>query len=95
VAFDRADDGRRLRLVLGDKAAPALTRIEGDITDLDPLGRPLDDHAITNVIHLAALQVPFVRADPPLDEAVARTVALYRDLAARGRLAGVEHGLAA
>jgi len=26
----------------------------------------LDDHAISSVIHLAALQVPFCRADPPL-----------------------------
>ena len=26
----------------------------------------LDEHAITHVVHLAALQVPFCRADPPL-----------------------------
>ena len=30
------------------------------------LERALDEHAITHVIHLAALQVPFCRADPPL-----------------------------
>ena len=35
-------------------------------TDLNALERALDEHAITHVIHLAALQVPFVRADPPL-----------------------------
>ncbi len=44
----------------------AVTRVRGDITDLDALERTLDEHAITHVIHLAALQVPFCRADPPL-----------------------------
>ena len=32
----------------------------------DAVERALDEHGITNVIHLAALQVPFCRADPPL-----------------------------
>jgi UDP-glucuronate 4-epimerase len=39
---------------------------QGDITALDEMERVLDDEAITHVIHLAALQVPFCRADPPL-----------------------------
>jgi nucleoside-diphosphate-sugar epimerase len=34
------------------------------VTDVDALGRTLDQHAITHVVHLAALQVPFCRADP-------------------------------
>jgi UDP-glucuronate 4-epimerase len=38
----------------------------GDITDLDALESALDRNGTTNVIHLAALQVPFCRADPPL-----------------------------
>ena len=37
----------------------------GDITDLAEVERVLDAREITNVIHLAALQVPFCRADPP------------------------------
>jgi len=41
-------------------------RVQGDITDLQAVERAIDEHAITNVIHLAALQVPFVRADPAL-----------------------------
>ena len=40
--------------------------MRGDIADLNAVERSLDEHAITHVIHLAALQVPFVRADPPL-----------------------------
>lgn len=38
----------------------------GDITDLGALEAAIDRHGTTNVIHLAALQVPFCRADPPL-----------------------------
>ena len=41
-----------------------VTIVDGDITDGDALGAILDAHDITNVIHLAALQVPFCRADP-------------------------------
>jgi UDP-glucuronate 4-epimerase len=40
--------------------------VVGDITDLPALERTLDQARITNVVHLAALQVPFCRADPPL-----------------------------
>ncbi len=40
--------------------------VKGDITDLAAVERALDEHAITRVVHLAALQVPFVRANPPL-----------------------------
>ena len=46
----------------------------------------LDDHAITNVIHLAALQVPFCRADPPLGAQVnvTGTVNVFEAVKRRG-----------
>src|SRR5215218_6228342 len=66
VALDASDDDHRLRLVLDESTLGDLTRVRGDITDLDTLERTLDEHGITHVIHLAALQVPFCRADPPL-----------------------------
>jgi len=65
VGYDLGEDTARLRLVLGDEAE-RLTLVRGDITDLDALEWTLDEHDITRVVHLAALQVPFVRADPPL-----------------------------
>jgi UDP-glucuronate 4-epimerase len=65
VGFDLGDDLARLRLVLGDDAG-RVTLVRGDITDLDAVERALDEHEITRVVHLAALQVPFVRANPPL-----------------------------
>jgi nucleoside-diphosphate-sugar epimerase len=85
VPFDRATDPRRLRLVMGDDAVERLTIVEGDVTDLAALGRALDEHAITNVIHLASLQVPFVRADPPLGGLVnvAGTVNVFEAVKAR------------
>jgi len=65
VGYDLGDDRGRLELVLGaDESRVELVR--GDITELATLERALDEHEITRVIHLAALQVPFVRANPPL-----------------------------
>ena len=66
VGYDLGDDTGRLRLVLGDDGADRVTLVRGDITELEALERTLDEHAITRVVHLAALQVPFVRANPPL-----------------------------
>ena len=66
TTFDLSTDPRRLRLLLDEPALEAVPHVAGDIADLDELERVLDERAITNVIHLAALQVPFCRADPPL-----------------------------
>jgi len=66
VALDASSDDHRLRLLLDDGELGGLTRVHGDITDLEPLERTFDAHGITHVIHLAALQVPFCRADPSL-----------------------------
>ena len=66
VAMDLGTEGHRLRIALEPEQLEAITRIPGDITDLEALERALDEHEITGVVHLAALQVPFVRADPVL-----------------------------
>jgi nucleoside-diphosphate-sugar epimerase len=66
VVFDLASDPRRLKLIMSDDELAQVTFVTGDITDLEALERALDDHALTRVIHLAALQIPFVRANPPL-----------------------------
>ncbi|HTO25635.1 MAG TPA: NAD(P)-dependent oxidoreductase [Gaiellaceae bacterium] len=65
VSFDLAAEPRRLRLLLGDEA-DAVPHVAGDITDLAALDAVVERHGVTNVIHLAALQIPLVRADPPL-----------------------------
>ena len=65
VALDVGSDARRLRLIMTPDELAAVTFVTGDITDLAAVEGVLDGHGITNVIHLAALQVPFCRADPP------------------------------
>jgi UDP-glucuronate 4-epimerase len=64
VGFDLGADDSRLRLVLSEDERARVTLVEGDVTDAATVGRALDAHGVTNVVHLAALQVPFVRADP-------------------------------
>jgi nucleoside-diphosphate-sugar epimerase len=60
VTFVLSSEPRRLRLLLDDH----VPHVAGDITD----GAQVDAafEGVTNVIHLAALQVPLVRANPPL-----------------------------
>jgi UDP-glucuronate 4-epimerase len=66
VGYDLGGSRHRLELVLSPGQDEQVTLVAGDITDLDALGRALDEHEITNVVHLAALQVPFCKADPAL-----------------------------
>jgi nucleoside-diphosphate-sugar epimerase len=66
VAYDLGDDPRRLRLVMDAAALAEVARVRGDITDAEQLERVIDEHGVTRVIHLAALQVPFCQADPAL-----------------------------
>ena len=66
VGFDLGEATHRLELILSPEERARLTLVRGDITDLEAFGRTLDEHAITRVVHLAALQVPFCRADPVL-----------------------------
>jgi UDP-glucuronate 4-epimerase len=93
VGYDLGYDDSRLQLVLSEEERARVTLVTGDVTDGDALGRALDNHAITQVVHLAALQVPFCRADP---ERCARvnvlgTVVVFEAVKARrGRI----HGLA-
>lgn len=87
VALDAARDDHRLRLLLDDEELQELTRVQGDITDLDALERTFEEHGITHVIHLAALQVPFCRADPPLGARV-NVVGTVNVLEVAARLSG-------
>jgi UDP-glucuronate 4-epimerase len=70
VTYDLGGSDHRLRLALSDEELAALWRVEGDVTDLAQLERVIADEGVTGVIHLAALQVPFVRADPVAGAAV-------------------------
>ena len=64
VTYDLGGSDHRLRLALSAEEIDALTQIKGNITDLGQLERAIDGHGVTSIVHLAALQVPFVRDDP-------------------------------
>jgi UDP-glucuronate 4-epimerase len=66
VGFDLGDDDRRIRLAT-DAEIPL---VRGDISDRDALGKALDEHGITHVVHLAALLIPSIKRDPPHGTAV-------------------------
>jgi len=86
TAFDLGTNHRRLELIMSPEEVERVTFVVGDITDLDAIDAVLDEHAITNVIHLAALQVPFCRADPPLGARVnvVGTVNVFEAVRRRG-----------
>lgn len=70
LALDLRRDCSRLSLLIDEEDLERITWATVDIADLDALRSALDNHTIGSVIHLAALQAPFCRADPPLGAAV-------------------------
>ena len=70
IGFDVATDPRRLREIVTADELERVRLVQGDVTRLEELARAFDEHEITNVIHLAALQIPFCREDPALGAAV-------------------------
>jgi UDP-glucuronate 4-epimerase len=70
VTFDVARDDFRIRYLLDDLKLSNVTYFNGDITDAKTVGDAVRDFQITNVIHLAALQLPFCAASPSLGAAV-------------------------
>jgi nucleoside-diphosphate-sugar epimerase len=86
IGYDLGSDPRRLRLIMSPEELEGVTLETGDITDLAAVESVIDRHGITNVIHLAALQVPFCRADPPLGAMVnvVGTVNMFEAVKRRG-----------
>lgn len=64
VTFDVNDADVRLRYLLDARALAGVTRVVGDITSASAVRRAVRDHGITNVVHLAALQMPSCAARP-------------------------------
>jgi len=65
VLFDLDPSLRRLEQLLQEPPS-GLTIETGDISDVDRVIDVCQQHEITHIIHLAALQVPFCRPDPLL-----------------------------
>jgi len=66
VACDVAPEPRRVGRILESRPAHDFTYVSGDLREGSLLGEIVAAHEITRVVHLAALQVPLVAADPLL-----------------------------
>ncbi|HVU11031.1 MAG TPA: SDR family oxidoreductase [Phototrophicaceae bacterium] len=64
VSFDLSDNRQRLDLLMSKAEQNAITFVQGDLTSFDQVNAVMRDQQITHIVHLAALQVPFCRANP-------------------------------
>jgi UDP-glucuronate 4-epimerase len=64
VAYDLGTNTERLGLIMTPAELARVTFVREDITNLSALERTFDEHEVTHVVHLAALQVPLCRDDP-------------------------------
>lgn len=70
VSFDLSDDRSRLDLVLDREAQETVTFVQGDLTDTAVVKRAVAEHGVDRIVHLAALQVPFCKANPVMGSRV-------------------------
>ncbi|MDE2635594.1 MAG: NAD(P)-dependent oxidoreductase [Chloroflexota bacterium] len=89
VNFDQSADRQRIDWLMSAEEQAAITFVGGDLRDTDALKSVFAEHGVTRVIHLAALQVPFCRADPVLGAEVNVTGTVNVFEAARAN--GVDH----
>ena len=89
VSFDLSDRGHRLDLLLSPQQQAAITFLRGDLSNYEDVAQVFAAHPITHVIHLAALQVPFCKADPVMGAQVnvVGTVNIFE----AARQAGLKH----
>jgi nucleoside-diphosphate-sugar epimerase len=66
VSFDLSKNRQRLDLLMPAAEQTAITFVQGDLTVAEQVREVMAKHNVTHIIHLAALQVPFCRDNPPL-----------------------------
>jgi len=64
VAMDIEDNRQRLELITTESDAASVPWVVADIADLDSIDKAVSDYGVDAIIHLAALQVPFCKANP-------------------------------
>lgn len=77
ICFDIGEDRQRLDKLLTVAEQESITFVRGDLTDQQQVLSVFSNHKITKVIHLAALQVPFCRANPALGAQVNVTGSIH------------------
>ena len=98
VALDLTSEAARLRKLLPEERIRGVTFVRGDVLEDGLLERLIEEHGVTHIVHLAALQIPLVAADPVRGAAV-NVVGTVRVLEAarrqRGRVRGVVYASSA
>jgi UDP-glucuronate 4-epimerase len=64
VALDVSPHVVRLPRILDEEGMREVAFVQGDLLEEGLLPRVLEEHGVTRLVHLAALQIPFVAADP-------------------------------
>ena len=98
VALDLDSGSARLRRLVPPSRLADVVFVQGDIVADGLLARVIEAHGVTRVIHLAALQIPFVEADPARGAAVnvVGTVRVFEAVrAARGQIRGLVYASSA
>jgi len=70
VVFDLGQSLHRLQLIMTQEQIDKIHFIQGDITDIVSVEKVISNFGATNIVHLAALQLPFCKADPSRGAAV-------------------------
>lgn len=70
TVFDLSQNRDRLQLIMNQEEIARAAFVSGDITDTTAVSQAITEAKATHIIHLAALQVPFCKANPPLGAAV-------------------------
>jgi UDP-glucuronate 4-epimerase len=70
ILYDLGTNRDRLELIMSPEELEQLTLVHGDVTDLEQLERTVGEHGVTHIVHLAAMLLPLVKADPPRGAAV-------------------------
>src|SRR5688572_5535366 len=66
TTYDLPGEPHRMRIIMDDASIGQVNFVHGDITDEVRFEEVVREQEITHILHLAALQVPFVRANPIL-----------------------------
>ncbi len=89
ISLDLGDDRHRLDLLLSREEQAAITFVQEDLRATKEVKKAILEGGVTRIIHLAALQVPFCKADPVLgaEVNVVGTVNVFE----AAREAGIDH----
>lgn len=70
AVLDLSEDNLRMQLLMSDEEIAGIRVMQGSVADLEAVKRAVAESRASHVVHLAALQIPFCKADPSLGSQV-------------------------